>query len=179
MGGSCVPTTAQVRGSRCQARGGSVCLGWSVVLEVWGVGRGTALGLPRPGGGGEGQAWTSRGVGVCAQGEEGVARSCSDLLLWDLVAPWLGLCASWHCPGPRGLGGAFPSSHLFQQRHSQRERAWSSIIYSEQEVAVTRMLVAAAGGWRGGSGYRGGSDGGGPVPIPSHPWREGVQEAAR
>lgn len=148
-----------------------------MVLVMWGVG--LPWDCPGPSSWGEGLAWTARGVGVCSKWEEGAARRHSDLLWLDMVAPWLGLLAPWHCPGPRGLGGASPSSHLFQQRHSQRERARALIIYSEQDVAVTGRLVAAGGFWRGRSGHRSGCDGGGWVPVTSHPRREGAQEAAR
>lgn len=80
-----------------------------------------------------------------------MARSCSHPL-WllssavCLVAQWLGLLAPWYWPWASGLG-RFLIARLFQQRHSQRERAPASIIYSEQEAAVAGKLVAA--GWEG------------------------------
>lgn len=123
------------------------------------VERGAALGLPWAWQQGEGQAWTApRGVSICggvsycSQQREGVARCCSHpfwlLSSVCLMAQWLvALLAPWYWPWTSGLGRFLRAGRLFQQRHSQRERARASIIYSEQEAAVAGKLVAA--GWEG------------------------------
>lgn len=158
VGGSYVPITARVRYTAFRVS----------LLGTWGnhwlwmecgtsdVEHGAALGLPWAWQQGERQAWTaSRGVNICggvsycSQQKEGVARSCSHPL-WllssvCLMAQWLGLLAPWYWLRASGLGRFLRAARLFQQRHSQRERAPALIIYSEQEAAVAGKLVAA--GW--------------------------------
>lgn len=118
------------------------------------VGHGAALGLVAGVRGRPGQLleelleeWAFAALLLLLTEKEG-ARSCSDLH-WPSSPSVCWLPRGWVC-GPLGLLGTGPwalefgrclgAARLFQQRHSQRERASPSIIYSEQE----------AGGWEAG-----------------------------
>lgn len=116
-------------GSSC-GHAGSMALSWSVIDDV---------GMPwtwRAASRGEGHLW---GLLLLLRAEgEGVQSHPGPL--WPspasvcLVALWPGLLVPW--PGAWGLGRGLAAAHLFQQRHSHRERAQASIIYSEPEDVV-------------------------------------------